>query len=183
MEVGGSVVNAASVAGLMGVPKAVAYSVSKVSDMRIEGSDMLQGTDPLACGCGPYEVRSERGRRKRDSGKRYRSVGGEQVLLPVFTFRTNLWSRRGFVRTALTETLEKQQGGPIPMTSVPLGRASTPIEVANLIAFLLSDESSIITGSIYAIDGVCYRRVLSYAKISRLSRFLRDGPARVRRAP
>jgi 3alpha(or 20beta)-hydroxysteroid dehydrogenase len=37
--------------------------------------------------------------------------------------------------------------------SIPLGRAGTAEDVANLIVFLLSDESSYITGSETAIDG------------------------------
>ena len=37
--------------------------------------------------------------------------------------------------------------------SVPLGRVGQPEEVAHLIAFLLSDESSFITGNCISIDG------------------------------
>lgn len=36
---------------------------------------------------------------------------------------------------------------------IPIGRPSTPLEVASLIAFLASDRASTITGSEYAIDG------------------------------
>jgi 3-oxoacyl-[acyl-carrier protein] reductase len=36
---------------------------------------------------------------------------------------------------------------------VPLGRAGTPEEVAKLIAFLLSEDSSYITGNSIFIDG------------------------------
>lgn len=32
-------------------------------------------------------------------------------------------------------------------------RMGEPVEVANVIAFLLSEESSYVTGSLYAIDG------------------------------
>jgi NAD(P)-dependent dehydrogenase (short-subunit alcohol dehydrogenase family) len=38
-------------------------------------------------------------------------------------------------------------------TTVALGRMGKPEEVAPLIAFLLSDESSFITGACYSIDG------------------------------
>lgn len=43
-----------------------------------------------------------------------------------------------------------REGGP---TSVPLGRMGKPEEVAYLIAFLLSSESSYITGNCVSIDG------------------------------
>jgi NAD(P)-dependent dehydrogenase (short-subunit alcohol dehydrogenase family) len=35
----------------------------------------------------------------------------------------------------------------------PLGRVAQPIEVAQAIAFLLSDEASFITGTTLAVDG------------------------------
>ncbi len=37
--------------------------------------------------------------------------------------------------------------------NIPMGRLGKPLEVANLIAFLASEESSFITGSVYRVDG------------------------------
>jgi hypothetical protein len=36
---------------------------------------------------------------------------------------------------------------------IPIGRTGTPDDIANLVAFLVSDEASWITGSDYVIDG------------------------------
>lgn len=38
-------------------------------------------------------------------------------------------------------------------TNVSINRKAQPEEIAALIAFLLSDETTFITGSIYSIDG------------------------------
>ena len=36
---------------------------------------------------------------------------------------------------------------------IPMGRFGTPEEVANVALFLVSNEASYVTGSIYAVDG------------------------------
>lgn len=36
---------------------------------------------------------------------------------------------------------------------IPIGRPTTPAEIANLIAFLVSDRAATITGTEYVIDG------------------------------
>ncbi|WP_433594288.1 glucose 1-dehydrogenase [Nocardia sp. CA-145437] len=53
----------------------------------------------------------------------------------------------GMVRTPMTE------GIPEDFLQIPLGRAATAEEVANLIVYLASDESSYTTGAEHVIDG------------------------------
>ncbi|MGV9666693.1 glucose 1-dehydrogenase [Nocardia niigatensis] len=53
----------------------------------------------------------------------------------------------GMVRTPMTE------GIPEDFLQIPLGRAATADEVANLIVYLASDESSYTTGAEHVIDG------------------------------
>jgi len=58
----------------------------------------------------------------------------------------------GFVPTDLTNALLKQMEETI-LKQIPLGRFGTVEDVANAIAFLVSDEASYITGQVLQIDG------------------------------
>jgi NAD(P)-dependent dehydrogenase (short-subunit alcohol dehydrogenase family) len=64
----------------------------------------------------------------------------------------------GWTRTRLVEEWFLKQPDPAAaersvLAVHPLGRLSTPMEVANLVAFVASDEASAITGAALAVDG------------------------------
>jgi 3-oxoacyl-[acyl-carrier protein] reductase len=58
----------------------------------------------------------------------------------------------GFVPTDLTDPLPQQVKDDL-LKQVPLGRFGTVDDVANAIAFLVSDEASYITGQVLVVDG------------------------------
>jgi NAD(P)-dependent dehydrogenase (short-subunit alcohol dehydrogenase family) len=64
----------------------------------------------------------------------------------------------GFTRTRLVEEWLATQPDPAAaerqvLNAIPLGQMATPAEVANLVAFVASDEASAITGASLAADG------------------------------
>jgi len=63
----------------------------------------------------------------------------------------------GIVPTNLLGTPSVSSGGDAGTTArsrlAPLRRAGTPAEIANVVAFLLADESAFVTGSVYSVDG------------------------------
>ncbi len=60
----------------------------------------------------------------------------------------------GFVHTELTRSVtETPEGHAMLANRHPMGRLGEPEEIANVIAFLASDEASFVTGAVWTVDG------------------------------
>ncbi|NIM71691.1 MAG: glucose 1-dehydrogenase [Gammaproteobacteria bacterium] len=60
----------------------------------------------------------------------------------------------GFVHTELTRSVtETPEGHAMLADRHPMGRLGEPEEIANVIAFLASDEASFVTGAVWTVDG------------------------------
>ena len=58
----------------------------------------------------------------------------------------------GFIATDMTKAISEEATAGY-LKSIPLGRAGTPEDVANLAAFLASPESDYVTGTVIRVDG------------------------------
>jgi 3-oxoacyl-[acyl-carrier protein] reductase len=58
----------------------------------------------------------------------------------------------GFIETEMTAKLSEKQRQDL-MSRIPLGYLGTPQDVAEVVAFLASDEARYVTGQVLAIDG------------------------------
>ena len=61
----------------------------------------------------------------------------------------------GFIDTAMTQALNESQQEVI-LQQIPLGRMGGPADIANAVAFLVSEDASYITGTILHVNGGMY---------------------------
>lgn len=59
----------------------------------------------------------------------------------------------GMTETPMLASIEQSFTGDMSFASQALKRKGTPEEIANVIVFLLSDESSFVTGAVWPVDG------------------------------
>ena len=117
---GGTIVNMASIGGMMPIPTGMPYSVSKAG--------LIMLTKSIAAEYGKQGIRANA-----------IAPGWISTSMPRrFTDASNI-RYEDFVQSVSRRT--------------PLSRLGTPEEIAKLVLFLASDESSYITGQTYVIDG------------------------------
>lgn len=120
---GGSIINMSSVGGLVGSPNLVAYSAAKA------GVKLFTKSVAVHCGAKNYNIR-------------------------VNTVHPGLIKTAAGIDMAAKATGMSPEDAEVAFASLhPIGRIGKPIEIANMVLFLASDESSFATGGEFVVDG------------------------------
>lgn len=115
MEQGGSIINIASIVGMVGLRNQCAFNAAKAA--------VINFTRAIALELAPRGIRAN-------------------AICP------------GSIGIALTNELWKDNRAMSGLLShVPMGRQGTPVEIANVAAFLASDLASYMTGAVLPVDG------------------------------
>lgn len=120
---GGSIINLASIAGIIGSPTAAAYNASK------GGVRLFSKSVAAHCARSGYAIRVN-------------------CVCPGFV-ETPLID--GIIDSVPPEGAQNRLQEMVKRT--PMGRLGKPDEIANVIAFLASDEASYVTGADLVVDG------------------------------
>ena len=72
---------------------------------------------------------------------------------PINTDRMSYWERDQAVERGITQEEFRSQVVQNSAQTTPLGRIAEPQDVANVVAFLASDEASFVTGQAYNVNG------------------------------
>jgi NAD(P)-dependent dehydrogenase (short-subunit alcohol dehydrogenase family) len=152
--------------------------VAPIVDQTVEDFNKVIDTNVRGCWMGLHFVLPHMYARKQGSVIDTSSIGGISAgPMPVSPYVTSKFAITGMTRIAAVESapynvrvnsihpspaetrmMDSLEAGSGASTeaisaSIPMGRYAKPEEVANLVLFLASDQSSFITGGQYVIDG------------------------------
>lgn len=141
-EGGGAIVNVASVAGLVGMPTLSSYSASKHGVVGLTKSAALEyaarGIRINAVAPGPTETNISAGSEQGRAAMVMQFLPDEATQGKGVSGRVLNWLSGG--------TIDR-------MGRTPMDRLAQPEEIANVIAFLASEEASFVTGQVVPVDG------------------------------
>ena len=163
------------------VNNAGVFKLGRLLDTTIEDYDRIIAINQKGVFLGMRAVAPAMCESKRGSIVNISSVAGLQGTAGAFAYATSKWAVRGmskaaaqelgrfgvrvnsvhpgFIDTDMMHQTQAAVAGKMDkaLRFVPLGRTAQPLEVAQMVLFLASDESSYCTSSEFVIDGGMHR--------------------------